>query len=342
MVNEIIIANKGGIILYYKNFREEEMDPDLISGFFAAIQQFAIQMDTNLEEIKLGNKNYTFLATDKFFLVIQTEITSLEVKKEFLEILKEQFENSFQGRLDQTFIDTDEFKPFDEIVERVCSSENLQGLITKHGISEAQPEEIQKSLLLLFNTVKKDLDKVIHALLLGDSVIVTGDKPLVKLAIDTLTLFNLDRNPEKIYWTKDYIIGDIIGGPPLLTDVYKTGVVVDLKNGKVIRGKSNDFCKKLLNQVKNLDWQQAEQRIKQELLKIDSKSKEAVEMITLKNVSSSQIDNFIADLELEDLEFLGIYTKLKHRYILKELTDFFAECQKKKSKILEGFQKQNW
>ncbi len=342
MINEIIITNLGGVILYYKNFKEDILDSDLISGFFAAIQQFADHISTSLEEIKLGSKIYTFLATDKIYLAIQTDITQYKVKKAILQNLKTQFEDKFREELNRPLVDTDNFRNFNEVIDIVCSNENIAQLIIKNETSEEEPEEMQKSLLLLFNLIKKDLDKVIYALILGDSVIVTGDKALVKLAIDTLALFTFNRAPEIIYWTKEYTIGDIVGGPPILTDVYKTGVIVDLKNSRVIRGKSNNFCKKLLTQIQNLDWISAERVIKTEFQKISSKSTEIIEMITQKNIDSAQIDNYIADIELDDIEFLEIHTKLKNPHLLNELEKIFSEIQKKKSKILRGFQKQTW
>ncbi|MFX0135139.1 MAG: hypothetical protein ACFFDN_15965, partial [Candidatus Hodarchaeota archaeon] len=170
---------------------------------------------------------------------------------------------------------------------------SIINLIINSFMKKKEKAEAKASLLLLFNLVQKNLDRVVNALILGEPVIVTGDKTLVKLIIDTLTMFYIEKTPKTVYWTKDYMLGDIIGGPSNLTEIFKTSVLVDLKKGKVTGGESNKFCKNLINRAKQLDSEQAEQKIKASIKNFLSSKNKLLEMVKEDKVTSSNIDNLI-------------------------------------------------
>ena len=203
-------------------------------------------------------------------------------------------------------------------------------------------KQVKRSTLLLFNLVNKNLDKAVNALILNKPVFVTGDKALVEIIIDTLSIFSLNTNPKKIYWTKDYVQGDLIGGPSNLFDVYKTEVCLDLTKGKVSGGNSNKFCKDLLKKVSKLDSGEGERIIQKELQKFSSLSNDFITIIKNKQKAPENIAKFVEDLDLNELEFIDVYVRLKHPELSKEIKKLTAECKKKISKIISGFEKQKW
>ncbi|NVM01904.1 MAG: hypothetical protein HWN67_06190 [Candidatus Helarchaeota archaeon] len=219
---------------------------------------------------------------------------------------------------------------------------SIINLIINSFMKKKEKAELKTSLLLLFNLVPKNLDKVINALILGDPVIVTGDKTLVKLIIDTISIFCVERTPEIIYWTKDYMLGDIIGGPSKLEDIFKTSILVDLKKGKVNGGESNKFCKKLINRAKYLDSEQAEQKIKNSIKSFISAKNELLEMVEEDKVNPINIDNLIANLDLDELDLIGTCLTSSHPDISTKITNTISECRKKLDKVLSGFGKETW
>ncbi len=219
---------------------------------------------------------------------------------------------------------------------------SIINLILNSFMKKTEKAEVKRSLVLLFNLVQKNLDKVINALILGEPVIVTGDKTLVKLIIDTLTMFYVEKPPEIVYWTKDYMLGDIIGGPSNLTEIFKTSILVDLKKGKVTGGESNKFCKKLINRAKQLDSEQAEQKIKQDIKKFLATKNKLLKMVKEDNVTTSNIDDLISDLDLDELDLIGTCLMSDNPDISTKLNDTISECRKKLDKVLSGFGKETW
>jgi len=219
----------------------------------------------------------------------------------------------------------------------------LTDTVVKCIMKKAEPtEEAEKSLLLLFNLIPKNLDKVINAVLLKEPVFVSGDKGLTKMIINTLTLFSIKRIPEIIYWTKEYMPGDILGVPLSQIDNFKKGVAVDLKNKKVLRGNSCNFCKNLVNKARLLEPSQAEQYIKEQLQKVYSITNEIHEVILQNKISSLETKSFLNDLDLDELEFIEAYMISTYPKLSREIPKAISLCRKNVSKILGAFGKEKW
>ncbi len=216
--------------------------------------------------------------------------------------------------------------------------------ITSSFLTSIQKKEksrgSERSLILLFNLAKKDLDKIVHEIILGNPVIVTGDKPLVELVLNTLAIFS-GGTPEIVYWTEEHTSGDIIGGPPYLVEVFKSYTILDLKNGKVINGKSNKFSKKLLKRARQLDSDHAEQLIKKNITKFFAATNLCLKIVTNK-VAEEEIDRFISDLDIDEIDLIETYTKFKHPDLADQISETATHCRKKMSKIMSGFEKQKW
>lgn len=240
-----------------------------------------------------------------------------------------------------------------ELVENGASKQEIQEEIknlynsvtetfVEYVMKKPEPTENIKSLLLLFNLFPKNLDKAINALLLGDSIFVSGDKGLTKMIIDTLTIFCIDRTPKINYWTKEFEPGDIIGVPLTHLSEFKLGVALDLKNKKILRGTPSNFCKALLNKARSLETSEAEQYIKERLQQIHSVIEEIYKLIMVKSVSIADLEPLIAELALDDLDYIESYLKAKHPPLSKEIAKAMALCRNKISKILGGFGKEKW
>lgn len=242
--------------------------------------------------------------------------------KEANDVIFYKYIDAFEDLCNQTALKISELveasagkKEIEEELKSLYS--NITEVFIQSIMKKPELAEITKSFLLLFNLFPKNLDKAINALLLEDPIFVSGDKGLSKMVIDTLAIFCVNRSPNLIYWTKEYAPGDILGVPLSHLDEFKVGVALDLKNKKVLRGKSSNFCKNLLNKARDLELNQAEQYIRERLQKIFSVIDKIHEMIIQKSVTTTAIEPFIENLDFDDLEFIETYLKLKHPTIFK-------------------------
>lgn len=240
-----------------------------------------------------------------------------------------------------------------ELVETKASRQHIQEAlkgfytrITKTIVDSLDvkkgPRESKRSLLLLFNLVPKDLDRIIEALILGDPVLVTGDKAVVELIIDTLTLFCIDHTPQIVYWTEEYVEGDIIGGPPYLKDLYNKAAIIDLHKGKVFYGNSNNYCKKCLKRARQLDSGQAEQLMNAYFTHFQAAVTDFVDIVTQNNPHQTSLDNFIEKIDEDELDFVENYAASKHPLLFDKIKETSMICRKKMSKIYSGFEKYKW
>lgn len=230
-----------------------------------------------------------------------------------------------------------------QIEEELINFYNNLTKAFENAYIEKMPKTVGKtSLFLLFSLFPKKLDRIFNELILGNPIIVTGDKTLVRLIIDTLTIFSIKENPEKIYWTEEYTAGDIIGGPIELKDIFKMNLLLDLKKGKIIGGKSNRYCKKIINLSRQLDSELAEQKIKEKIQEFQSRANEILDMAIGDKISSKKIDIFIKNVDIDELELIEAFLIEKNSNISKEITDVISMCRKKMDKIISGFEKEKW
>ena len=241
-----------------------------------------------------------------------------------------------------------------ELVESKAQTEQLRNTLNTfysrimetfldYFIDKPEIEKATKrSTLLLFNLVNKSLDKAVNALILDKPVFITGDKALVEIIIDTLSIFSLKRKLNVVNWTEEFVHGDIIGGPSNLLELYKSQVCLDLTKGKVIGGDSNKFCKDLLKKVSKLDSGEGEKIIQKELDAISSQMRNFIALVKNKQRSPEDVDNLVKDLDMNKLEIIEIYAKLKNPDLSKDIKKLSGECKKRISKIISGFEKQKW
>ena len=97
MIDELIIMNPHGTILFYNNFTDEKCDNTFVTNLLLAIQQFAeMVLSSNLEAIKLEDRQYLFLKDDNISVAIKTNEKQISEKiKEFIFLIRNRFLEKF-------------------------------------------------------------------------------------------------------------------------------------------------------------------------------------------------------------------------------------------------------
>lgn len=107
------------------------------------------------------------------------------------------------------------------------------------------------SFQLLSKASKKNLDRVIRNIIIGNQVVLAGDPILGELVVRTLEVFAIHRVMALELRSREKSVADIITTSRELMSEYTDPetVVVDLEKAKVIGGKDSKFCQKLLKQI---------------------------------------------------------------------------------------------
>ena len=199
-------------------------------------------------------------------------------------------------------------------------NENIEYLLTSimdiedpgTRISKLNLEDLSPSFL--DKTLGKNLDKLIYSAIVGGSILVVGDKPTVKLVIDTISIFtqhlqtstNVWINPidlqagekceltSKICGLSSQNFNSIKDDKSLLKEM----IIVNLDTGKIEGEYSSSHFKKLFDTIKRLNVGEIATQIKQELDKLVT--------LILKISSFSLVDKNKA----KQLRYLKIYLRL--------------------------------
>jgi len=142
----------------------------------------------------------------------------------------------------------------------------------------------------LERTVGKSLDKVIYSAIVGDSIFVIGDKPTVKLVIDTLSIFTQHiQNSVNVWITKNDLVHNgkcdlsakMCGMSSSVFDslvedgfISEKDTIVNIVTGKINGTKSSTSFKRLYDTIKKLSVAELVTKIELELEKLVSFSLE--------------------------------------------------------------------
>ncbi len=163
------------------------------------------------------------------------------------------------------------------------------------------------SFQFFFRMVRKDADQLIRAVILGETIVIVGDEPLVDLMQSTLELFVPHRTLRRVTYTEKVVhprFADIIGIPSTLAKHYKDEVSLDLKEGKVYRGTKCNFSKKLLKQISKLDQEKAERFIHTRINFVLSQVNTLLNIVTAKKKDKDTLVNFRKSLDEATLEII--------------------------------------
>jgi len=177
--------------------------------------------------------------------------------------------------------------------------------VTIAGIQESDIfNEFQRTSLkryggfnFLRKIFKEELAKVIYGLILGQQVVVIGNKNEVEASIYSLELFAAHRNFICDSWSEEKSHADIIGTKPELVKFYSNSIIVDLSNKEILRGEENDFALSLFNYLSDIsDIESFEETIKSEINAVLEITKEFILVEEL-----SEIESYLSTLTLEDV-----------------------------------------
>ncbi len=167
--------------------------------------------------------------------------------------------------------------------------------------------ERRGSLSFLLNTIKKNSDRLVRAVIEGKTVILVGDEAIIDLMESTLESFAPHRALRRIAYTEEFVHpseADIIGMSTDLSKHYSEEIIVDLRKGKINRGTNCKFSKKLLDQIKNLDQEKAERVVNSRVNFLISKANALVELAGGQEVNDAAISAFQKSVDKDALEII--------------------------------------
>ena len=169
--------------------------------------------------------------------------------------------------------------------------------------------ETKGSMEFLNKIVKKDLDKAILGILLGKTVIVTGDQVMTEIAIASLEIFSPHKELRKVFWTNQIVEADIIGTKKNLAKAYDDAIVVDLSKGKVSGGESNKFCKDLISSLKGIEEHMVEDRVNEKIGEIITSATILAELAMKREVTKSEISAVAPQFNSEKMGIIIVIAK---------------------------------
>jgi len=148
MIKKVYILKSTGHLVYFldcclfqsKSEKNTEflLDPDLISGFFAAIIAFAENTSGQkapINQISMKNNNYYFFHDNGFYFILETDIVNSSLTYEdFINLLKcisENFHNAFSFQKDSIIIQRIEDNEFTEHIKFSISDLIKKNILNK-------------------------------------------------------------------------------------------------------------------------------------------------------------------------------------------------------------------
>jgi hypothetical protein len=113
---------------------------------------------------------------------------------------------------------------------------------------------------------KDNLAKVIYGIILGQQVVVLGNKIEVEASIYSLELFAQHRHLSCDSWTEELSHSDLIGTKPEMKNLYPDSIILDLSKKEISRGERSTYTLNLLNYLSDVsDIETFEELIKTEI-----------------------------------------------------------------------------
>ena len=125
--------------------------------------------------------------------------------------------------------------------------------------------EARASITLMLKTFGNNLEYVMKPVMVGTTIVVSGDLALMEIAIATLKMFVHKKELRVCWFTETFVDPrdyDIIGIAPELRDYYETEVNLDIDQKKVINGEECDYCRKVLKGLDKMNEAKAANELK--------------------------------------------------------------------------------
>ncbi|MHA1166640.1 MAG: hypothetical protein ACTSP4_10155 [Candidatus Hodarchaeales archaeon] len=230
-------------------------------------------------------------------------------------------------------------------------SSDLERLVTSYG-AELEFEALEKDLVdkkvkirelkvgnfdFLYRTIKKGLDKVMHALIIEKPIIVVGsDKTTVSLIVGSLELLIPFRILKKVEWCPENYIdprnADIIGIDQKSEKYYanKDVVIIRVDKGKAIGKEKSKYLSNLLKELHKIgDEQLIRKKIENEISSILSYTNELIEICNVPSPSKEAIkelrDRVSSDVMDLILQISTNYNPVIADHVKREVHEAFAD-----------------
>ena len=237
-------------------------------------------------------------------------------KKIEVPILKKDKERQVGGIFRKIVIHQCEKEPlafflyFDEhyaLRQKITREVTFEKIDAVNGFSHEELEDIKVKygFNYFYKIFGDEFSKVIFAILIGQQVIIAGEKSVVSSLINTLKIFTEIRNCKITYWSKEIeLLSDIVGTPGINRQKFPNSIIVDLKNKQIKNGISNKYSLKFLQKIiRELEINSISNTILKELHRLDSYVKS---FIRVKSVD--EVELFLESLafEIQDVALLEI------------------------------------
>lgn len=356
MVIKALLVNKETICIFFKSYDPKiPIEPQLLGGFLSAIHFLAQDLSRDqIKELVMGKSKILYHLLDEkndlTMAVITDKDTEDATLKQTIEKIIKSFLNTFTIE-DITSHVSDEayFASFEKIIDALIQPAKGMGneiIDMRHLFPvEGKPEIDVKTISIpfLLKTIKKGLGRIIYSLFIRRRVIVTGDRAMTKLMVDSLDVFSPNHPLKKIYWAENAgdTLGDIVGVPPQLANLFIDSTIIDLDKEKIIGFKDNKYFDDLVKEIKNMKPEEAFSVISIKINLISGKAKELALLINKVKLSEKDFDNVSKDISSDMLDVIETYLIVNNPQSLNLIKKIATNSERECRKLLKDFKKQN-
>ncbi|MBD3191073.1 MAG: hypothetical protein GF308_10535 [Candidatus Heimdallarchaeota archaeon] len=138
-----------------------------------------------------------------------------------------------------------------KVVSQVTVTDLQEGeLLDRASLSFVKKHATVKYLYKKFN---EEISQIIFGTIIGQQIVIIGEKTTVEPVVECLTLFTPHRKTFAETWTEETTDADILGTTKEMQEEYWNSLIVNLEKNRIINGTKNDFCLKLVNKILELD-----------------------------------------------------------------------------------------
>jgi hypothetical protein len=140
-----IIHNTSATNLFYRNYSELKIDPDLLSGLLSALDNFSeVELKSNqgISSIEMGGLRWVYLhqyEVNLMFIGAANKDAHANIMKSQLEVIYKQFQQKYNitsEKMDNTLINVNEFLDFDEDLDMLISQWKMAEQLLAGGAIE--------------------------------------------------------------------------------------------------------------------------------------------------------------------------------------------------------------
>jgi hypothetical protein len=276
-----------GVISYFNLFHSDkgwEIKGKMGTG--AHIPMIAYMLDTHEAHKKFKGEMRTVITSIPEEKCTTLSVIDTEESKSRVGILKFPLESDFTlfrlypdlERMIEILSKRKEKYEMDEILNTLREVDDPGNRLSRINIDDLSPTFLDR-------TIRRNLDKAIYSSIVGETILVIGDKPTVRLVIDTLSIFTQHFQTTVNVWIteedfengKCNVRSKICGMSPEIYNklvdvgwVEETMTIIDLEASRVKGNKSSNHFNKLFDTIKRLKTSEVTLKILNELEKIVS------------------------------------------------------------------------